>query len=420
MVEGTDGSLCMMAFAPAYPMGAARTTVDDRRANLLGVVFAVIEIDKVVDGALGTGDRSGIETQIVDATTRGSPQLLSRRPDVEPSRGAALDAEVERQSRAQHKARFNVAGRRWEVTSRASDAYEAEHYGWLPAVAATSILVIALLLAMYLASLGSRTAAIEHLVEQRTAELQQSNESLAAEVTERKRAEDALQGEHARLRQMLDLQEKDRKLVAFEVHDGFVQKAVGAQFLFLAYPDQRAKDAEQGQRTLDSAVALLGQSIAEARRLISGLRPPFLDESGVVTAVEYLIEEASQRGGPAIQFASDVQFQRLAPPLEVAIFRIIQESLNNARRHSGSDHVRVALQQCGSTVRIEIQDWGQGFDPSQVEADHFGLEGIRERAHLFGGQAYVESEPGGGTRILVVLPLVEHNLAQAAVGGGCG
>jgi signal transduction histidine kinase len=83
----------------------------------------------------------------------------------------------------------------------------------------------------------------------------------------------------------------------------------------------------------------------------------------------------------------------------------VQEGVTNARRHSGSERVRVALVQRGDQVRITVQDWGDGFDPEQARGRGFGLEGIQERARLLGGHASIESTPGEGTVITVELPL---------------
>jgi signal transduction histidine kinase len=95
--------------------------------------------------------------------------------------------------------------------------------------------------------------------------------------------------------------------------------------------------------------------------------------------------------------------------LENAAYRIVQESLANACRHSKSNRVRVSLLQRGDRVRIEIRDWGAGFDPQTVQANRFGLEGIRQRARLLGGKCSIRSAPGKGTRITVELPVVERD-----------
>jgi two-component system sensor histidine kinase DegS len=149
---------------------------------------------------------------------------------------------------------------------------------------------------------------------------------------------------------------------------------------------------------------LIGRSIGEARVLISGLRPPVLDELGVVAAIESLIE-GQQAEALSIEFTEQVQFDRLEPLLEGTIYRIAQEAITNVRRHSQSQRAEVRLTQVGDRVHLEIQDWGVGFEPAQVAENRFGLQGIHERARLLRGRALIESAPGKGTRVFVDLPL---------------
>jgi signal transduction histidine kinase len=124
--------------------------------------------------------------------------------------------------------------------------------------------------------------------------------------------------------------------------------------------------------------------------------------------VAHLVHEESRQKGPKIEFQSRVDFDRLAPILENAIYRIIQEALTNARIHSKSQKVRVGLLQKNDHVRIVIRDWGIGFTPNDVKENCYGLEGIRERARLLGGRCGIRTGPGKGTRIRVELPLVER------------
>ena len=110
---------------------------------------------------------------------------------------------------------------------------------------------------------------------------------------------------------------------------------------------------------------MLQQSHSEARRLISGVRPPILDESGVMAAIVHLVYDPAFEQGPKIDFRNRAKFKRLAPVLENVIYRIVQEGLTNARNHSKSKEILVGLKQRGDRLRIEIRDWGTGFDPRQ-------------------------------------------------------
>ena len=142
----------------------------------------------------------------------------------------------------------------------------------------------------------------------------------------------------------------------------------------------------------------------EARRLIGGLRPPALDELGIEDAVESLIADARIEI-PHVAFSSTIGTARLAPHLETAIFRIVQESLSNVRRHAGATHVSVALDRLPRAIHIHIIDDGCGFDATAVPEERFGLEGIRQRALLLGGHASIVSAPGAGTTVDAELPL---------------
>jgi PAS domain S-box-containing protein len=229
---------------------------------------------------------------------------------------------------------------------------------------------------------------------------------IATDVTEERLATEALEKERRLLRQLLELHESERRLAAYDIHDGFAQQLTGALFRLQGLRDVHARDPGAAWKALDAATALIARSVNEARRLISGLRPPILDEDGVVAALEYLACEQTADEAPTIEFEHDVAFKRLAPPLETAIFRVVQESLNNACRHSRSDRIHVTLSQADNRIRISVQDWGVGFDSTQATDHHFGLQGMRERVRLLGGHIVIDSSPGVGTRIDVELPLI--------------
>ena len=249
---------------------------------------------------------------------------------------------------------------------------------------------------------------LEQRVKDRTADLQKANDALADDVARRKRVEEVLQAKQRLLGELLDLQERDRKLVAYEIHDGLAQQLAGALMSFQAFGELNKHDPDRAESVFDQGLQLVTDGLAEARRMIDGLRPPVLDDAGVVEAVRHLAREAEQEGGPDVEFFSDVHFSRLAPPLENAVFRIVQEGLTNACRHSKSSRVEVRLVQRGKQVEVEVQDWGVGFDPENVPQNSFGLQGIRERATLLGGHATISAAPHKGTRIRVELPVLER------------
>jgi len=229
---------------------------------------------------------------------------------------------------------------------------------------------------------------------------------ICSDITQRKAAEESLKKEQELLCHMLELLERDRELTAFEIHDGFAQQLTGAQLLLESFEQLQLVAPEEARQAYLEGMRLVRESIHQSRRLVSGLRPPVLGEFGVLPAIEHLIEENRAESGPEVEYVAPDELPRLAQPLENALFRIVEESLTNARRHSRADRVRLEVSLGERWVRVVICDSGVGFEPDAVGPERFGLRGIRERARLLEGRAEIESAPGRGTRIRVELPLV--------------
>ena len=264
-------------------------------------------------------------------------------------------------------------------------------------------------------SSGDRIGVALDVTEQRQAEeaSRRAKDELEQRVTERTeelmRKNDELRGKQRFMERTLAAQERDRKLVAYEIHDTILQEVIGAlMYVDTMYEHAAASEALAAEAIdvapLEQARKLLRKCIDEARQMISGLRPPIIDEQGVVGAVDYLVSEFNARG-MAIRFVHDMPADRLFPDLETTIFRIVQEALTNVERHSGAKQAEVRVRQHEETIRIEVRDPGQGFDVEGVGEGHFGLEGIRERARLMGGWAVIQSRPGEGTEVIVELPV---------------
>lgn len=505
-------ALCVMAWVYDESKGADPSALSSDE-GVHGFVLGAFRIDDVIADASLRWKPSGVDVQVFDELPSGETTLLHAQPSRFRGPSNPLtplkELPVEEDLPMRHLERVAVADRTWAIYCTAVESQFAADRFWGPLVALGAGLLLTGLIVAYLLLLIGRTARIEQLVAERTAQLHSiSNAALDAvimmdpegnvahwnpaaekmfgyrreeilgcsvrktlipdryrpdaekgmkefarhgkgpaigqvleleairrdgsefpieislsairlenqwwaiaiirDISARRRSEETLERERKLLRKLLSLQERDRKLVAYEIHDGLAQQLTGAVLKLQAFCQQRDRDPPRAQQTFDDGLQLLRGCVEETRRLIGGLRPPILDQSGIVAAVEYLISEHRQDGGPEIEFSHRIGAARLAPPLEIAVFRIVQESLNNACQHSRTEKIRVELAQVDDQLRIEVQDWGIGFDPATVAENRFGLQGIRERARLLFGHATVESTPGQGTRIAVELPLLEE------------
>lgn len=200
--------------------------------------------------------------------------------------------------------------------------------------------------------------------------------------------------------------EQDRRLLAYEIHDGPIQQITAAQMRLDGLLQSECVSAERARSELEIVLKLVREAVGELRHVINGLRPPILEELGVVAAIQFLIDDQS-KGGPAVGLRGSLGPERLDPLLEMTIFRIVQEGLCNVRRHSAAKRAEVRLCRSRRHVRIEIRDWGVGFDPASLHTStRLGVRGISERAKMLGGQAWIESALGKGTRVRVELPAV--------------
>lgn len=207
-------------------------------------------------------------------------------------------------------------------------------------------------------------------------------------------------------------QEEERRRVAYEVHDGIAQLIVSAkQHLDTCtdlWPDGEGRsDTARVARELATSADRLDRAITETRRVLKALRPPALDSTGLVDALRKSLDEAGQEAGWSVTFTESLDDLRLAPAVEMAVFRIVQEGLANAARHARTGTVAVDLRRDEDWLMLEVRDGGVGFVAAddRVWRQGFGLVSMRERACLLGGTCAIESEPHRGTRISVRLPL---------------
>jgi signal transduction histidine kinase len=200
--------------------------------------------------------------------------------------------------------------------------------------------------------------------------------------------------ERDRLRRTLNAAEEERRRWARELHDETLQ-GLGALRVLLSSA-RRIADVDSLHSTLGAAVDQIAQEITNLRALITELRPAALDELGLLPALDALFERVRASHGidvhATVAIAQDDA--RLDPELETVVYRVVQESLNNAARHAKAERVEVRVVEDGRELEIAIRDDGQGFDTTSPSLG-FGLTGIRERVSLAGGQLELSSTSSG-------------------------
>jgi PAS domain S-box-containing protein len=208
-----------------------------------------------------------------------------------------------------------------------------------------------------------------------------------------------------RLQNTIDAAEQERGRWARELHDETLQSlAVLRMRLASALRDESPDDLHE---TSQEAVQQIDDEIVKLRRLITELRPASLDTIGLEAALYALAQQHQQ----ASEIDIDCDFElprdsdeRPAALLETAVYRLVQEALNNVSKHSMAQRAELIARDVGSQIEIEISDDGVGFEPNLVR-EGFGLVGMRERAALLGGTLRIDSTPGSGTKIRAEIPL---------------
>lgn len=199
-------------------------------------------------------------------------------------------------------------------------------------------------------------------------------------------------------------QEEERARLARELHDETVQTLIALEHRVHMLRREVERDPEAASRKVDELGELAAGAVREVRRVIRALRPLYLDDLGWLPAVKALVDELDQSDGLAADLTVTGVERRLEPVAELILYRIAQEALSNAARHSGAEQITVQVHITEDRVSMAICDDGRGFRlPARTEelaaAGHFGLMGMQERAQLIGARLQIESAPGSGTRI---------------------
>jgi two-component system sensor histidine kinase UhpB len=209
-------------------------------------------------------------------------------------------------------------------------------------------------------------------------------------------------------RQLAEVQEAERKELARELHDQVGQNLAALDFRLNMIRDELAgktTSPDSAQTHLEGCVGLLHQTAERVRNVMVDLRPPVLDDYGLLAALRWYGEQRLGPLGIAMSLEGTEPEPRLASAIELTLFRICQEALTNVIKHARARSVTVTMDTEPQTVRVTVADDGTGFDPESRSKlgprTSWGLLTMAERAASVGGRCAVESRPGGGTRVIV-------------------
>jgi signal transduction histidine kinase len=230
---------------------------------------------------------------------------------------------------------------------------------------------------------------------------------VARDITEHKRAEEELR--HLS-RRIIEAQEAERLRVARELHDGVNQVLASAKMRLRKVEDIALELRPAAREILSRSHRLIAQALEENRRIAYNLRPSDLDELGLAAACKNFCRELRSRTNLTVTCSAPQLRQPLPAMVELNLFRIVQEAVNNVEKHAHAKTVRVRIFQKGGSIMLQIQDDGRGFDAkaSKVGKEKWGGNGLpnmQQRAMSVGGACEVKSVPNKGTVITVRVPL---------------
>jgi len=232
---------------------------------------------------------------------------------------------------------------------------------------------------------------------------------IARDITERKRVEGKLRDF---TRQILEAQENERGRVARELHDSVIQLLSASKHRLSALSEKMIKHDGEVNADLLTSLELLDKAIKETRTISRGLKPGVLEDLGLLPAVRSISEDLMQRSPVKIDLQSTLPYKRLPHDIELVLYRIVQEALNNVEKHSRANEVKVLFMFSGSSLVSIIKDDGIGFQYESSAATRsllsgYGLVNMKERAASVGGTVEINSASNRGTEIVISIPLAD-------------
>lgn len=237
----------------------------------------------------------------------------------------------------------------------------------------------------------------------------------ATAIREKKIAEKELKKSYQQLRKLAshlqNIREEERSAMAREIHDELGQQLTGLKLDVLWLTLKLTHADKEVQEKVKSMEGLLSASLQTVKRLATELHPAILEKLGIIEAIKWQSLEFEKRTGLKVILSLTAEAIEISAAISIALFRIYQESLTNIARHAQATMVTCSLQKWDEELFLIITDNGIGFDIKSIkDKQSLGLLGMKERTVMIGGKYEIASEPGKGTRVLVVVPHTEINL----------
>jgi signal transduction histidine kinase len=229
-------------------------------------------------------------------------------------------------------------------------------------------------------------------------------ERLAGEVASTARELGRTQNElRALAASLFTSQEEERLRVARELHDDICQKLAVLEIDTQQIQTRMAGQADQVAHDLEQIRAGIAKLSDEVRRISHALHPTIIEDLGLTPALRSLVEDFREHEQMIVTFTTRNFPETLDPQVATGLYRITQEALRNVSKHAGKTHVKVVLRGSPTGIRLQIEDYGEGFD-LHAQRTGLGLINMEERTRLLQGRFTVESEPGEGTRVTIDVP----------------
>jgi len=386
---------------PVYRSGVSIDTVEQRRAAYMGSVGAGFNVENLMRGVLADKSAKYLRFRLYDvgsagegpATTSANKEWVLFDSNLSIRDSPAQSAAEDTGFVFKHVLPMEVGGRSWQVHfSAPKDAIIERTDALLPwMVLGGGLLSSVLLSGMFYSLASSRSRAVE-IANEITKDLRDSTEQLQAVS-----------------RRLVDVQESERRQFSRELHDRVGQNLTALSINLDILKTQLSGNGNDALRSrLEDASSLLESTAGSIENVMSELRPPMLDDYGLLPALQWYANEFSRRTGIHVEVDGDERMVRLTQEGEIALFRIMQEALNNIAKHAHATRVHIALEHSDTQFIMSVSDDGVGIDAAQAPASRrrpgLGMVTMRERTQAVGGQFEVGAASGGGTRVMVRIP----------------